>query len=282
MNYYSIFGFNKDKFTKEKLDIIYKRYLNDIEERLEKCVGDEKRTSELKKMEDELTMAYSILSNDEKRKEHDEYLRELAEIRLGQNEETLQQEDKENESDRELVEEKEFITKFEKNQILRYRPSLIKKLKFFKTEDKAMEYLDREKGRRIVIEEVGTLEFETAFNVKYPDLKRYRITVKDILEGKIETYKIFTSFSKLQFLQNDEYADFLGTVLFSDENLKIASKYNGGYVGEIQEKDNQVKVIHNEDYLSAAIEFNKRLRGAVNRTDIKNNPKVIDSNEEGR
>jgi len=259
MNYYSVLGINKEKFTKEYLDEVYKHYLNEIEEGLKRYSNNEEKIRKIEKMRSEITIAYEILSDDAKRKEHDEYLKEVNEFNSDK-EENLDSKNDENQK-------REFITKFEKNQILKYKPSLIKNLNYHKSEYEKFEYIDKENGRRIVIEELGNLQFKTALNLKYPEFKRYQVTVKDILANKVEIYKIFTTFSKLQFMQDEEYSKFLGTVLFSDENLRIASNYNGGYVGEIQENNNEFKVIHDEDCLSAAIEFNKRLRGAVNKID---------------
>ena len=43
MNYYSVLGINKEKFTKEYLDEVYKHYLNEIEEGLKRYSNNEEK-----------------------------------------------------------------------------------------------------------------------------------------------------------------------------------------------------------------------------------------------
>ena len=54
MNYYSILGINREKFSKEYLDNTYKIYLSKIEEGLNKYSDDSEKRIKLEKIREEI------------------------------------------------------------------------------------------------------------------------------------------------------------------------------------------------------------------------------------
>lgn len=143
-------------------------------------------------------------------------------------------------------------------------------LKYNQINNKSIAYeLKNRYGDIIRFEHIGYLEY-TQFGKKSPIFKD-RETLQRFIVHKIynsmknmdgtipeRKFDVFTYLNINQMSLDEDFKAAHADILFSDVNLENAVKYNGGYIGEIEYENGEIKVFHEADKLCACRKYYKK------------------------
>lgn len=143
-------------------------------------------------------------------------------------------------------------------------------LKYNQITNKSIAYeLKNKYGDIIKFEHIGYLEY-TQFGKNSPIFKD-RETLQRFIVHKIynsmknidgtipeRKFDVFTYLNINQMSLDEDFKAAHADILFSDVNLENAVKYNGGYIGEIEYENNEIKVFHEADKLCACRKYYKK------------------------
>ncbi len=145
----------------------------------------------------------------------------------------------------------------------------ITNLKYNAITNKSIAYeLKNKYGDLIRFEHIGYLEY-TQFGKKYPIFKDretlQRFTLHKVYNsmknenGTIpeKQFDVFTYLNINQMSLDEKFTAAHADILFSDVNLENAVLHNGGYIGELEYEDKEIKIFHELDKLCACRKYHE-------------------------
>lgn len=241
-----------DKRIKERATKLLKSYTEELEK-----TDDFRIRIRLQTMIKDIEESYELIKTAEKRREYGEYLR---------------QEKRERDIENKYSHVKEYDTKLIFNEKGTEQEDLWNKAVARQEKEKEPYFCEDEEGRKLKIKKIGEVHFLNWGKGK-TFIDEYEIT--RILEGEEKKDIIYTNSIKARYLSIDkqtreplypEYYYCVMNELLSEDSIE-GSKYNGGYIGEVQkDKDgNYFSTLGNgklkpieKEYLTAVMIMQKR------------------------
>lgn len=293
MNLYNAIGISQNSSIEKllsRLEMMLKYYEKDLEKtnlKLLEIEKDEKleyykkytETEKIKKRINENDKIYAefingieLIKNPELKKEYDEY------IKLNPNTSVKEFLYKDNMEEKETIEKKEEnnykvyklnnekvneiynynlpnYLEFNPNQSEKYNKNSVKFISY-KSINEQKEHSFIFADEKISINLIGRLDYSTIFGLQDLGFYKYKIR-KTPLDGRMNNpkeYEILSQINIKTMSENIEYKNYVSKVLLSNINIEMAQKYNGDYVGEVvQSQQNKFSVIHQQERLCAAI-----------------------------
>lgn len=180
---------------------------------------------------EKINKAYDILSNDAKR---NQYLTEKQK----------------NDYDKNIFLNRTYNFKEE------FDESLIKEVRYSEDETKGIKIKFND-GKKVRLKVTGEIEFENCVGLQSKILE-FEVSKfeKDICS--IDKAKVYTNISLPELSEDNlEYAKYVLTNLLSDERIKACTKFNHGYLGEIEKdsKTGKYSIEINKEPLSAVMKY---------------------------
>ena len=260
-NYYRIIYISRESFSKEKLENRYKNFMKILNQSYEQHKNDRENISKLDEMKAEFDEAYSVLSDDDKRKELDSYLDEEKQKR----EEKIQRERQEEEE--RIQKEKEKQEKYACFKM--YDSSLIKSVKYRRNTVGKIFFLpytfdDGKTTRKVDCELKGVISYSTDWKDVNNGLARYEVETISTNNPERKAYKVITPLIDYnRIFYDEEYKKAVYEGLFSEKNLERSKHENYEYLGRIVHNEDGYSIDYNKEEFCSAVRFGIKLKRRV-------------------
>lgn len=257
-DYYKVMYMSRQSFSIEKLENKYKVFRRMLEQNYEMYKDKSEYLEKLAELEKEFNEAYSVLSDDEKRKQYDDMLDE--EYKKGNDENHK----KEQEKNRREDEKQEKYSCFKM-----YDSSLIKSVKYTRNNKREIffspyTFEEGKSARKVSCKLLGFISYNMDYKEEQYKLARYE--VKSISTQNPETTKYVVITPVIDYYEvckNEEYKKAICEKLFSEKNLERSKHENYEYLGKIIKNKDGYDIDYDQEEFCASVRFGNKLKRRV-------------------